>query len=177
MKVSIYTFDPVDSLEAAELYVRAWKHAYGGLVPRPALNALQAERIMATFLNSTAKEDQKILVAKAGTAVGFVHCGASRNEHDSCEVFALYIDPKHQRKGIGRMLLCEAAKWIEKQGRNSFHLWVLKGNPCREFYGSLGGVTGNERTTLIGGKELNVVEYRFKIPTCLAAWTSTDPTL
>lgn len=68
---------------------------------------------------------QDVVVAEDATAViGFVAMTDGMIEH-------LYVDPEHQRRGVGSALLEEAKRRMP----GGFRLWVFQANePARSFY-------------------------------------------
>jgi GNAT superfamily N-acetyltransferase len=53
-------------------------------------------------------------------------------------IHALYVDPDHRRRGIGRALLQTAFEWGRTAGCTATELNVLVSNPARTLYEGLG---------------------------------------
>ncbi len=61
--------------------------------------------------------------------------------------------------GIGHQLFEEAGKWLSKRTLDSMIVWVLRENPYRKSYESLGGKLVGERTISTGEAGLPEVAY------------------
>jgi GNAT superfamily N-acetyltransferase len=96
-----------------------------------------------------------------GQIVGFVSGGPERSGDSlySGEVYAIYILPAHQRKGIGRLLIREAVQALLAQGFSNMLIWVLSDNPSRTFYEALGGEFVREQPIQIGAQTLTEAAY------------------
>jgi len=57
---------------------------------------------------------------------------------DACEatVFAMFVQPGHEGKGLGRRLMTEAEQWLFSQ--NCDEIWLLTAGRARGFYQHLG---------------------------------------
>ena len=94
--------------------------------------------------------DRCVLVAEsAGDIAGVVMGGPTepwaedeevRAARPTGELYALYVDPRHWRRGGGRALLEAAAAWLAARGRRRLLVGVLAANgPARRFYETVGG--------------------------------------
>jgi GNAT superfamily N-acetyltransferase len=73
----------------------------------------------------------------------------------------LYVRPSARGAGVGRALLAALARECTDRGYERLDWWVLRWNPAREFYHSIGAaamdewvpyrLTGAELTALAGG--------------------------
>lgn len=133
-----------DVEELASVHLRAWREAYGSLLPGHFYDdaALQARREM--WSGRLSKEDarQRVRVARQGEEiVGFVARGPAI-EHQGHppvrdeQLFALYVLSSCQGQGVGQALLDESL------GGRPAQLWVAKENPrARQFYEKNGFVS------------------------------------
>ena len=107
--------------------------------------------------------DLVTLVAETqGLVVGWAVGGPNRDiAFDYAgELYAIYLLPDYQRRGIGRKLTVAVAGWLVDRKLNSMILWVLEQNhPARRFYEVLGGGHCGKRQTVIGGAPLSEVSY------------------
>ena len=124
MPVRIATVADAPAVE--EVRIRGWQTAYRRIVPDDYLDALvvdaarRAERIAEPGVTT-------LLAEEDGTATGMAVYGACRDGSGAVELYALYVDPDHWRKGVGTALLaaCEGVTV----------LWVLKDNArAQAFY-------------------------------------------
>jgi aminoglycoside 6'-N-acetyltransferase I len=76
-----------------------------------------------------------LLAVEAGRTVGFVEVSL-RDDIEGLGgapvgyIEGVYIEPKHQRRGLGRGLLDEAARWTRAQGATQLASDVLPDNPA-----------------------------------------------
>jgi hypothetical protein len=103
-----------------------------------------------------------LLVAeREGEIVGFSSGGPERSGDEVYrgEIYALYVSPAYQRRGIGRRLVGASARRLLQAGTGNLLVWVLSANPSRQFYERLGGQLVREREIEIGGVSLPEVGY------------------
>jgi GNAT superfamily N-acetyltransferase len=113
-----------------------------------------------------------VLVAADGRGqlIAFAPGGPERSAErkDRGELYALYVLPSHQRRGLGLSLVHAAATRLASGGMRSMLLWVLEANaPARRFYGKLGGSVVRDRPIDVGGVTLTQVPYgwpRLRVP-------------
>lgn len=132
---------PEDAPGIADVNVRAWRHAYRGMIPDAYLDALEPTTLTAR-VSETLRRRATILVAAPGAVVGFSWVSTSRDEDapaGTAEVIAHYVAPEHQRRGVGRALMAESLHLAASQGARRVTLWVLQANDAaRAFYAALG---------------------------------------
>jgi GNAT superfamily N-acetyltransferase len=137
----------------AEVHVRAWRSGYAGIVPADVLDALDpavfAERRRSRPVPPGA---QTLVAIDDATIIGFATFGPYRLEPgdrydvSAGELYALYVDPAHQREGAGKLLLAAAKAGLARAGFPVLRLWVLTENhPARRFYEHLGLAPDGER--------------------------------
>ncbi len=166
-----------DAPGIARVHVDTWRTTYPGLVPEAYLASLSHEEGQAQWKKLIADPPSPgifCLVAEDPDQgiVGFASGGparafASGSEPDG-EVYALYVLEPHQRRGIGRALVGQAARVLAEQGRRSLVIWVLAGNLSRAFYEALGGEVTASQTLEIGGARLEEVAYVWRDTSTLA---------
>ena len=134
--------DDADAIERVR--TDTWRDTYRGLVPDSLLDVLGYDATRRRALMSALPGHQFVLVAEDdGAVVGFCIGGRSRppEERFRGEVYAIYVLPERQSRGIGRALLEAAAKELADRGFGSMIIWVLRENaPSRRFYERMGGV-------------------------------------
>jgi GNAT superfamily N-acetyltransferase len=79
------------------------------------------------------------------------------------ELYAIYVTEVHQDHGIGRALFDEYRKWTLDRGMTSMIVRVLRDNPYRRFYETMGGEVVSERMISIGETELPEVAYGSRV--------------
>ena len=156
---------PDDADVIADINVRSWRHAYGGIIPGSYLAALDqaaiANRVREAVLNRSAT----ILVAGGREVHGFSWVSRSRDDDappETAEIIAIYVDPQLERRGIGRALALASCDAARSQGFTRISLWVLDENArARAFYEALKFVSdGRTKTTSHwGGLPIREVRY------------------
>jgi GNAT superfamily N-acetyltransferase len=99
---------------------------------------------------------------RSGELIGFAAAGPERSGHPVYrrEVYAIYVLPSHQRRGVGRALMQAVAARLAAERSAAMLLWVLEANaPARRFYATLGGTVVGEQPIEIGGAILKEVAY------------------
>ena len=156
-----------DAQRIAEINVRSWQAAYAGIVPAAILDGMEVESRRATWLERMADLGQRTLFVGElrGRVEGYVLSGPYR-DHDlpelTGEVYAIYVDPPKQGRGMGRALLDAAARELRSAGFQPLVLWVLTANvPGRRFYEACGWKDdGFERPIDFDGTPVDEVRYR-----------------
>ncbi len=72
---------------------------------------------------------------------GFASWGPGRDPGFSvpCELYAIYLRPGYERRGIGRRLFESVLSDVTSAESPGLYLTALAINPCRAFYRRLGG--------------------------------------
>jgi ribosomal protein S18 acetylase RimI-like enzyme len=141
MQVRPATMD--DARDIARIHVRAWQVAYRGLVAQSHLDSLSVDRREAAWRKNLASPTTQTSVAiDEGKVCGWISVGGCRDEDvgpEVAELWAIYVDPDHWRRGAGRALWDEAAQALASSGFREAVLWSLEDNaPALAFYRSLG---------------------------------------
>ncbi len=81
------------------------------------------------------------------------------------EVYAIYVDPRRWRGGLGSELLAAAERALANEGFGQAILWVLEGNDRgRSFYETRGwSPDGALKIEEIGGVQVSELRYRKQI--------------
>ena len=158
---------PDDAGRIAEINVRSWQAAYAGIVPSAILEEMEVEPRRLTWLGRIADLGQRALfVAELhGRVEGYVLAGPAR-DHDlpdlAGEIYAIYVDPPTQGRGLGRALLEAAEGDLRTAGFEPLVLWALAANATgRGFYEACGWqVDGSSRPIDFDGTPVDEVRYR-----------------
>ena len=140
----------VDDAEAIEhVRVETWRATYRGLLPDALIDGLRENAHQRRERLRIQAAHEFVFVADEGdTVVGFAVGGPERTGDADYrgEVYAIYVLPAHQRKGIGRALIRECARELAKGKTRSLLIWVLRENARgRGFYERLGGLAVREK--------------------------------
>lgn len=154
-----------DAPGIARVRVDTWRITYRGIVPDEHLDSLSYEEAAYAArmrLNSPAGDPTTFVAeAAAGEIIGFALACRERGGSPAYagEVSAIYVLQAYQGRGVGRQLMCAAARNLRERGMASMLIWVLADNPSRAFYERLGGKRLGAQTVTIGGRELDEVAY------------------
>jgi ribosomal protein S18 acetylase RimI-like enzyme len=154
----------VDDADAIErVRTDTWRDAYRGLMPDSLLDALDYDATRRRAQMSALVPQHFVLVAENdGPVVGFCIGGRSRPPEElfGGEVYAIYVLPEHQGRGIGRAMLQAAAKELVGLGFTSMMIWVLRENaPSRRFYERMGGTYVRDEVRELDGVRITESGY------------------
>lgn len=160
-----------DAAAIGRVQFEAWRACYRGLVPDSVLDRLtlvERQRRWRRRLGFWGDGSKTIVAEDAGEGIardviGFASWGRGRGPvmRGHAEVYALYVQPDRQRRGIGCALLAELARRIEAAGYATCRLWMLEGNPAGAFYESLGGVWIDRSFLTLDGVSVPQVAYHW----------------
>ena len=104
-------------------------------------------------------------VAMGGSPTPWPADEAARAARPTGELHALYVHPRHWRRGVGRALFAAAAAWLAERGRRRLLVGVLAANaPARRFYEAAGGRWLGERVFEDEGVLLDEAVYVWDEP-------------
>ncbi|MGH2953289.1 MAG: GNAT family N-acetyltransferase [Solirubrobacterales bacterium] len=133
-----------DAAAIAAVAVRSWREGYRGIVPER-IDPVRAwdPAGIAARLEAPGEHPSSTLVAEVGGRItGFVVLGACRDSDVASaagEVWALYVDPDHWRRGVGRQLVEAALDGLAAAGHAEATVWTLgESERNLRFYEALG---------------------------------------
>ena len=157
-----------DAAAIARVQVAGWRDTYRGIVPQEFLDSISVgdwtERRFRELVSSMAGACSHVAEVE-NEIVGWAYGGPNRDQDSTYtgELYAIYLLPECQRRGIGLALTVSAAKSLIESGMSSMLLWVLAENwPARRFYEALGGEYISEQQITIGNVSLPEVAYGWK---------------
>jgi GNAT superfamily N-acetyltransferase len=144
-----------DCLAVAKVHVRSWKKSFVGIVPQAFLDKMSVEKRARAFEIGFAAASYKMYVAEAPEhgIVGFADVGEPREHFGGYEgeLYAIYLLPEFQRKGIGQRLFHLGVEFLVGSGKRSMYLLALVVSPYRTFYEKMGGrIVGSKQIELEG---------------------------
>lgn len=156
-----------DAPGIARVYVAGWQAAHAGLVPGEFLTCMRAkgrEEFWRTELEGGSSDRKPWVALIDEDVMGFATGGMSRDEamgRDTAEVYQVYVDPEHWRRGIGSALLRHLLKDLREHGFTRAHTWVLAGDAnARTFLERQGWSTeGATRFEDCGGAQVEQLRY------------------
>jgi len=142
-----------DARAIAEVHVAAWHAAYRGLVADDVIAERTVERREAQW-REWIPISRALVAEDGGEIVGFAGVIL-----ETGEIAALYVDPRHWRRGAGRALLEGAKERLREAGCPDAALWVFEENhAARAFYEALGfAPDGAVDTGEHGARQLRMV--------------------
>ena len=155
-----------DAPAIARVHIETWRSAYQGIVPDAYLASLSPAEREGQWRDVLADDGgaRFVLLAQdeADERIGFAAAGPERSGDPQYrgELYALYVLPSYQRRGLGRALVRAVVDQLVATGTRSMLLWVLEANaPARRFYEGLGGAVVREQPIEIGGVTFMEVAY------------------
>ena len=152
-----------DIPQIAEVHVESWRKSFQGVVPRQFTDSISIEKRENAFREAFLQEDYEMFVAETakGEIVGFADFGrASREDFGfDAELFAIYLLPEFQRKGVGGELFKLGVRDLLEKGRKSMCLQALFKSPYRAFYEKLGGKVIGKSAHKLGDADFETVYY------------------
>jgi GNAT superfamily N-acetyltransferase len=108
----------------------------------------------------------KMYVAEAPERgiIGFADFGEPREKiatYES-ELYAIYLLPEFQRRGIGESLFNLGVKFFISGGKSSMYLLTLEASPYRSFYEKMGGQIIGRKQAEIGGAVFHELVYGWR---------------
>ncbi|SHM48596.1 GNAT family N-acetyltransferase [Gracilibacillus kekensis] len=155
-----------DAQDIAEVHVNSWKATYQNLINERDISNTTVEHrqiLWETILKLPRKQQPATVIEEKGKIVGFISGGKERTGrfgYDG-EIFAIYLLPTHQGKGLGKRLLKTFAGEMKELGYLSLLVWVLTKNPSNQFYLKYGASKIDEEQTTIGYDTYQETAYGF----------------
>jgi GNAT superfamily N-acetyltransferase len=154
---------PEDARAIAQTHVASWRATYPGIVPQAYIDSLDVDEFATRWLERISEPlDRFFRVAEmSGVLCGFAAGGPARQALDGYtgELYAIYLLPLVQRRGMGSGLLRSIAAAIAESGHRTFLVWALEQNPACRFYERLGGELLQQAQIEMGGASLVEVAY------------------
>ena len=165
MTIWIRPAEPRDAVGIAKVHVESWRSTYRGIVPDNVLENLSESRREKYWREDAIPDTAQVIYIASrpgGEIVGFVSGGPEREEVDGYdgELFAIYMNLKWSRHGIGTQLFRVYTRTMVQLGYRSILVWVLADNPMgRGFYEKMGGIRVAKKSIQIGGDDLEEIAY------------------
>jgi GNAT superfamily N-acetyltransferase len=169
--LELRTAQAADALPVARVHVRSWQVGYRALLPASYLAQLRPEERAQryTFGSTEPGAPETIVAVETGVILGFATTAPARDaDLPGCgELCALYVEPAHWGRGIGRTLMAAARARLLECGFREAALWTLAGNARAEsFYRADGwapdGLRQPETRWGIGSDSITIDRVRYR---------------
>jgi ribosomal protein S18 acetylase RimI-like enzyme len=154
-----------DAETIAALHAESWRNAYRGILNDDYLdNGIFEERKThwQQILTAPQPERRYVLLAEHDkNSIAFVSVFLDEEPEHGALLHNLHVLPQLKGQGLGRLLMCEAAKWMLLKNVRQMHLWVFEANTqARKFYEALGGEVVEKRLESVAGNiEREILRY------------------
>ena len=143
-RVIIRAAQPSDAFGITRAHVDTSRVTYGALLSGQAIRHLRFAAQLHCWQSILREVDRRVEVQVAearGELVGFAAGGPARMHvgNYAAELYAIYVLPRHQRRGLGARLFSSVASALSRRGLTPMFLWVLANNPAKRFFERLGG--------------------------------------
>jgi GNAT superfamily N-acetyltransferase len=152
-----------DCTAVAKVHVRSWRESFAGIVPQSFLDRMSVEDRSKAFEERFSANDYKMYAAevKEQGIVGFADFGAPRDNIDGyeAELYAIYLLPEFQGRGVGAELFRRGVQDLLKQGVGTMYLLALVVSPYKSFYEKMGGRVIGKQQKQLDGEVFDVLIY------------------
>lgn len=134
-----------DAAAIARVYVETARAQYVAIVAKPALHRLATAHLAGRWelLLTKRRWVRSAYIAEdaQGRVVGFAAAGPARVSSlgQAGELYAIYVLPHRQRRGLGRLLFARTVESLAAQGVDAIVARVFAANPARGFFEALSG--------------------------------------
>lgn len=165
--IEIRTGRTADVFAIGRVLVETWRATFRGLLDDAYLDRLSPAEQAVRHMGRRSAEGVGHFVAidsRSGTLVGFVNYGPARFAAPTPvgEIYALYVLPAYQGRGIGGELVRAVARRMVEGGTVTLFAWVLSTNPNRAFYERLGAAPVQTGTITLGSRHYDQVAYAWR---------------
>jgi ribosomal protein S18 acetylase RimI-like enzyme len=120
-----------------------------------------AEREWLRWISGWESGANRLVVALDGEAWIGMAVGSRTGDDDRAHLYAMWVDPRSRRAGVGRRLVEAVLAWASAEGATEIELGVTAINHAAvDFYEGLGFADTGERHALREGSPLEVVVMR-----------------
>ena len=152
-----------DCVAVARVHVQSWRESFAGIVPHTFLDKMSVEKRAKAFEKGFSAPIYRMYAAEVPQRgiVGFADFGEAREDMDGYEgeLYAIYLLPEFQRKGIGERLFNLGVGFLKGGGKDSMYLLALAVSPYRSFYEKMGGQIVGRKQVEIEGRLYDELVY------------------
>ncbi len=123
----------------SNLAEQTWPTAYCDIISAEQITFMLDKMYNQGELLNQLREGHTFLIASdLKDDVGFAGFSVINSETQTFKLHKLYVLPKMQGKGVGKILMNEVVDQIKKQGARFLQLNVNRNNKAKDFYGKTG---------------------------------------
>lgn len=143
--------------------INGWIETYRGIFPDEFLDSLNEKKIK-NMENCKSRINEYIVCEIENKVVGFLKFGKNKKNYNEkyAEVYALYVDSKYKRMGIGRKLLEYSFNKL-KDSYDNVLISTLQENSANKFYKKCGGKQIDTCYFKLGNNEYKENLYLFDL--------------
>jgi N-acetylglutamate synthase-like GNAT family acetyltransferase len=149
----------------AQINTNVWKTNYKGIIDDDYLKKRTVEEFMKKEKETNLIEDnnKNTFVCEENNVIkGFI-IGYKIDKKRDCEIMALYVDVKYQRKGIGTKLIEYMKRYYKENECKKMTIWTLRNLENNTFYRKLGGEIKEEKELNFGNKNYKGIGFIFEL--------------
>ncbi|WP_419393978.1 N-acetyltransferase family protein [Cytobacillus praedii] len=154
-----------DAEGISRVHVDCWRTTYKNILPKTYLDSLSYAQRTEIWKKNITNAGNHVFVAEnsKGEIVGFADGGKRETNtlKDTGDLTSIYILEQWQGQGIGTGLIKQLFLQFKKLGYETIFVEVLEDNKSRFFYEEMGAKFYKSEKMNIGGKELNLLVYRW----------------
>ncbi len=162
ISIDVRRAEPLDAAAIAATHDASWRHAYAGLLPYRALDAMVRRR-GTDWWERALRHSTDILVLDIGDRiVGYVTLGPNRVSTlpFEGEIYEIYLLPEYQGLGFGAKLFQAAREELIALGMKGVVVWALEDNiGATNFYLNAGGRDIAEGSEAFDGSTLKKIAF------------------
>ncbi len=160
-RLAIRPAEASDADLIAAVYVPSWRATYQDLLPPEALATVEQSGWAARFSSQRDPGRTTLVAFRGRRTVGMVSFGPDREDPAYGEIYAIYVLPRNQGKGVGRKLLDAA---LARLGSRDVRIWCAAAKTrARTGYTRHGFVAdGGVGTYDVAGHSLPTVRYALR---------------
>ncbi|MEM6992076.1 MAG: GNAT family N-acetyltransferase [Myxococcota bacterium] len=158
---------PQDAARLGRVRAASWRDAYDGILPDAELRKLSATRSAQRLRDAMrSRRGQVVYTVHSPSEYPFGYAWGGPQPDPAFafggEIYEMYLDPGHQRRGAGRQLLASTLWQLAAFGLWPVLIWSLAENPARHFYEACGGRQVLAGSVEVAGHALPRVGYAWE---------------
>lgn len=144
----------------ARIYTGALRETYQSILPEDYLQSLTQEAGEAVWQRYLSQPEREVWVEEAGEIAGFAACKPDASHSGWLELSSLYLDRRHQGRGLGKALIHAIWDRARALGCDGVSVCVVRDNQrARGLYEGMGAVFLNGSIYHFGSHPVDCRNY------------------